>query len=152
MTTVDDGIVRDSLIRYFRSLAKVGHASDGDVRSLLVQLFADELLTGEFRWFINDGDYGTIRNLLSSISGTCLIPYTSFCADMMTVGRHTAIAPANFRISEAGELREDMEERPRLTEKDHKRGGLGDVRVTEGKELRSDEAADHIRFSEDGDL
>ena len=49
---------------YFHTLSVLGYKDYNSVYKLLILLFIEELLTGEFSIFINEKDYRNITNLL----------------------------------------------------------------------------------------
>lgn len=70
--------VYNSVSSYFDALSKFGFKAQKDVDKLLVYIFIEELLTGEFRQFITEEDYRAINKAIECLYGTsCLIPFVS---------------------------------------------------------------------------
>lgn len=72
-----NSLIASSLDKYFESLKFTGFQSDAKVNSLLTLLGINYLISN-FAEFITEEDQIAINNLLSCITGTCLIDYPEF--------------------------------------------------------------------------
>lgn len=79
MAAIDAHKVESSIQRYFAMLRNTGYVSITDTRRLLIYMFLHEWLNSEIGFFVTGRDYKRIGDIVRSISGDCLIPYTSYC-------------------------------------------------------------------------
>ncbi len=69
----------NSLTSYFSVLSKFGYKNYNDVYKLILVLFIEEILHGNYIDFIEEKDYKVISNVLTCILGTsCLLPYPKY--------------------------------------------------------------------------
>lgn len=68
--------INTSIERYFNALSNTGYMPYSDVYKLIVVIFADELLNGEYKRFVTDDDNTLIHKALYCLYGSsCLTPY-----------------------------------------------------------------------------
>lgn len=96
----------NSLSSYFNSLSKLGYKSYMEVNKLLVLLFIEEILSGNYINIIEEDDYKSISNAITCILGTsCLLPYPKYIKQGTIINTISL-----FRIHENGtdKLTEDL--------------------------------------------
>jgi len=72
-----DTVIINGLDRYFNTLCNVGYVNDDKVNRLLLLIFINEMLSGDFSHYITDDDYQSILNVLYCL-GNCMIDMPSF--------------------------------------------------------------------------
>lgn len=71
-----DKTLLEALNRYYDALSKLGYINYETVSKLIVALFLNDILNGEFEEPLCEKDYNTITKALYCILGnTCLIPF-----------------------------------------------------------------------------
>lgn len=104
-----------SVNTYFNTLAQLGYKKQSDVDKLLIYNFIEEMLTGEMRYFITEGDYRLIEQALSCLYGSsCLIPYPQYSNDDTLFGHWESGGLISPRITEDSNLRFTEDDRVRF--------------------------------------
>ena len=68
--------INTSIERYFNTLSHTGYMPYSDVYKLIVIMFVDELLNGEYKRFVSDDEHTVIHKSLYCLYGSsCLTPY-----------------------------------------------------------------------------
>lgn len=74
-----DEMIYNALSQYFAVLKKTGYYKYADVMKLLVLIFYNEFVFGDFRGKLSKADYQLIERALNCLYGTsCLIPYPDY--------------------------------------------------------------------------
>ena len=74
-----DEMIYNSLSQYFAVLKKTGYYKYADVMKLLVLIFYNEFVFGDYRGKLSKADYQLIERALNCLYGTsCLIPYPDY--------------------------------------------------------------------------
>lgn len=74
-----DEMIYNALSQYFAVLKKTGYYKYADVMKLLVLIFYNEFVYGDFRGKLSKTDYQLIERALNCLYGTsCLIPYPDY--------------------------------------------------------------------------
>ena len=97
----------EALSRYFSTLSTLGYKSDQSVFKLLVILFIEELLTGEFSQFVTEDDYRDITKAIYCIIGnSCLVDFPSYTTwDSLFHFDYNQLYHKRYRITEDSVLR-----------------------------------------------
>lgn len=94
----------ESVNKYFNALSKLGYFDYSHVYKLLLLLFVEDIIDGNFVDLIPEEDYRVIANCLYCIYGTsCLVPYQAY---LTTIEVSKAPNYDKFRTSEDSEFRE----------------------------------------------
>ena len=97
----------EALSRYFNTLSTLGYKGDQSVFKLLVILFIEELLTGEFSQFVTEDDYRDITKAIYCIIGnSCLVDFPSYTTwDSLFHFDYNQLYHKRYRITEDSVLR-----------------------------------------------
>ena len=102
-------ITEEALNRYFAALSQFGYKKDSEVESLLVLLFIEDSILGEFSEFVTEEDYNIILQSLDCLYGSnCMIDFPKY--DNYDSLVHKSNLPLLSRITEDTVLRVDQRE------------------------------------------
>lgn len=106
-------IIYDSLQKYFKVLSQYGYKTYGDVNKVLLLIYIDRLLNGNYGIQITEEDYRIIDNSLYCVFGnSCLISYPTINVYDTIISKRDDIdvvrlsdIDEDVRITEGGDIR-----------------------------------------------
>lgn len=81
-----EGETYKALEGYFKLLSGVGYAGYDKVYKLLVFMYINDIINGDYVFNATEEDYLTLSKTLECLQGTCLIPYPEFVKNLPQMG------------------------------------------------------------------
>ena len=98
---IDEGKVLETTTKYFDILKNTGYMNPGMMQRYLLYMFLLDFVDYTHNYFTED-DYDAVDNALRKLfaGGGCLLPYSVFCVDKVTLGRNEYMGTLKNRITE----------------------------------------------------
>ena len=98
---IDEGKALETTTKYFDILKNTGYINPGMMRRYLLYMFLLDFVDYTHNFFTED-DYDAVDNALRKLfaGGGCLLPYSVFCVDKVTLGRNEYMGTLKNRITE----------------------------------------------------
>lgn len=93
------------MVRYFKTLERLGYKSYREVYKLLVFVFVEELLEGPLSVMVTEADYRAVSDALYTVYGSCLVPWPTY---KRAVDEEVRSLPGELRVTECGRLRDGL--------------------------------------------
>lgn len=115
LQVIDEGKALDITGKYFNILSDTGYLKKGMMSRFVIYLFLLDFINHVHRFFTEE-DYNAVDNALRKLfsNGGCLLPYSVFCVDKVTIGQNEYVGVLKNRITEDESGNED-----RFTEDDN---------------------------------
>ena len=103
--------------RYFGILKSAGYFKPAMMKRYFIYMFLLDFVDYTHRFFI-EADYNAVDNALRKLFavGGCLLPYSVFCVDRITLGRNEYMGTLKSRITE-----DALDNKDRFTEDEQNR-------------------------------
>ena len=117
LQVIDEGMALNTTSKYFDILKNTGYIKPGMMSRFMLYLFLIDFVDSTHRFF-SEEDYNAVDNALRKLfsNGGCLLPYSVFCTNKVTLGRNEYMGPLKNRITENGH---DPSNADRYTEDDY---------------------------------
>ena len=114
---IDEGRALDTTMKYFDILKNTGYIKPEMMRRYFLYIFLLEFVEDTHRFF-TEGDYDALDIALRKLfsNGGCLLPYSVFCVEKVTLGRNEYMGVLKNRITE-----DLLDNKDRFTEDDKNR-------------------------------
>ena len=101
LSLIDEHKALPIAMNYFSLLKYTGYVKRGTVKRILAYEFLLDFIENAY-WYITDEDYSKIITLLRYLfaDGDCLMPYPTFCANRIKIGKGGYFGTARLRITE----------------------------------------------------
>ncbi len=101
LQVIDEGKALDTTVKYFDILKNTGYIKPGMMSRFMLYLFLIDFVDNTHRFF-SEEDYNAVDNALRKLfsNGGCLLPYSVFCTNKVTLGRNEYMGPLKNRITE----------------------------------------------------
>lgn len=101
LQVIDEGRALDTTVKYFDILKNTGYIKPGMLSRFVLYLFLLDFVDSTHRFF-SEEDYNAVDNALRKLfsNGGCLLPYTVFCTNKVTLGRNEYMGVLKNRITE----------------------------------------------------
>lgn len=101
LQVIDEGRALDTTVKYFDILKNTGYIKPGMMSRFVLYLFLLDFVDSTHRFF-SEEDYNAVDNALQKLfsNGGCLLPYTVFCTNKVTLGRNEYMGTLKNRITE----------------------------------------------------
>lgn len=101
LQVIDEGRALDTTVKYFDILKNTGYIKPGMMSRFMLYLFLIDFVDGTHRFF-SEEDYNAVDNALRKLfsNGGCLLPYSVFCTNKVTIGRNEYMGVLKNRITE----------------------------------------------------
>lgn len=101
LQVIDEGRALDTTVKYFDILKTAGYLKPGMMQRYFLYIFLLDFVDHTHRFFSED-DYDAVDNALRKLfaGGGCLLPYSVFCVDRVTLGRNEYMGTLKERITE----------------------------------------------------
>lgn len=98
---IDEGKALETTTKYFDILKNTGYMNPGMMQRYLLYMFLLDFVDYTHNYFTED-DYDAVDNALRKLfaGGGCLLPYSVFCVDKVTLGRNEYMGTLKNRITE----------------------------------------------------
>ena len=98
---IDEGKALETTTKYFDILKNTGYINSGMMQRYLLYMFLLDFVDYTHNYFTED-DYDAVDNALRKLfaGGGCLLPYSVFCVDKVTLGRNEYMGTLKNRITE----------------------------------------------------
>lgn len=98
---IDEGKALDTTTKYFDILKNTGYIKPGMMSRFVLYLFLIDFVDSTHRFF-SEEDYNAVDNALRKLfsNGGCLLPYSVFCTNKVTLGRNEYMGVLKNRITE----------------------------------------------------
>ena len=98
---IDEGKALETTTKYFDILKNTGYINPGMMQRYLLYMFLLDFVDYTHNYFTEE-DYNAVDNALRKLfaSGSCLLPYSVFCVDKITLGRNEYMGTLKNRITE----------------------------------------------------
>ncbi len=98
---IDEGKALETTTKYFDILKNTGYMNPGMMRRYLLYMFLLDFVDYTHNYFTEE-DYNAVDNALRKLfaGGGCLLPYSVFCVDKVTLGRNEYMGTLKNRITE----------------------------------------------------
>lgn len=98
---IDEGKALETTTKYFDILKNTGYMKPGMMQRYLLYMFLLDFVDYTHNYFTED-DYDAVDNALRKLfaGGDCLLPYSVFCVDKVTLGRNEYMGTLKNRITE----------------------------------------------------
>lgn len=98
---IDEGKALETTTKYFDILKNTGYMNPGTMQRYLLYMFLLDFVDYTHNYFTED-DYDAVDNALRKLfaGGGCLLPYSVFCVDKVTLGRNEYMGTLKNRITE----------------------------------------------------
>ena len=119
---IDEGKALETTTKYFDILKNTGYMNPGMMQRYLLYMFLLDFVDYTHNYFTEE-DYDAVDNALRKLfaGGGCLLPYSVFCVDKVTLGRNEYMGTLKNRITEDNAVDIDGEnigDKDRYTEDD----------------------------------
>lgn len=101
LQVIDEGRALDTTVKYFDILKNTGYIKQGMMSRFMLYLFLIDFVDNTHRFF-SEEDYNAVDNALRKLfsNGGCLLPYSVFCTNNVTIGRNEYMGVLKNRITE----------------------------------------------------
>lgn len=101
LQVIDEGKALETTTKYFDILKNTGYMNPGMMQRYFLYMFLLDFVDYTHNYFTED-DYDAVDNALRKLfaGGGCLLPYSVFCADRVTLGRDEYMGTLKNRITE----------------------------------------------------
>ena len=101
LQVIDEGRALDTTTKYFDILKNTGYIKPGMMYRFMLYLFLIDFVDSTHRFF-SEEDYNAVDNALRKLfsNGGCLLPYSVFCTNKVTIGRNEYMGVLKNRITE----------------------------------------------------
>lgn len=101
LQVIDEGRALDTTTKYFDILKNTGYIKPGMMSRFMLYLFLIDFVDSTHRFF-SEEDYNAVDNALRKLfsNGGCLLPYSVFCTNKVTIGRNEYMGVLKNRITE----------------------------------------------------
>ena len=101
LQVIDEGKALETTIKYFDILKNTGYIKPGMMQRYFLYMFLLDFVDYTHNFFTEE-DYDAVDNALRKLfaSGGCLLPYSVFCVDKVTLGRDEYMGILKNRITE----------------------------------------------------
>ena len=101
MQVIDEGKALETTVKYFDILKNTGYVKPGMMQRYFLYMFLLDFVDYTHNFFTEE-DYDAVDNALRKLfaGGGCLLPYSVFCVDKVTLGRNEYMGTLNNRITE----------------------------------------------------
>lgn len=98
---IDEGKALETTTKYFDILKNTGYMNPGMMQRYLLYMFLLDFVDYTHNYFTEE-DYNAVDNALRKlfVGGGCLLPYSVFCVDKVTLGRNEYMGTLKNRITE----------------------------------------------------
>ena len=98
---IDEGKALETTTKYFDILKNTGYMNPGMMQRYLLYMFLLDFVDYTHNYFTEE-DYNAVDNALRKLfaGGGCLLPYSVFCVDKVTLGRNEYMGTLKNRITE----------------------------------------------------
>lgn len=98
---IDEGKAPETTTKYFDILKNTGYMNPGMMQRYLLYMFLLDFVDYTHNYFTEE-DYNAVDNALRKLfaGGGCLLPYSVFCVDKVTLGRNEYMGTLKNRITE----------------------------------------------------
>ena len=98
---IDEGKALETTTKYFDILKNTGYMNPSMMQRYLLYMFLLDFVDYTHNYFTED-DYDAVDNALRKLfaGGGCLLPYSVFCVDKVTLGRNEYMGTLKNRITE----------------------------------------------------
>ena len=98
---IDEGKALETTTKYFDILKNTGYMNPGMMQRYLLYMFLLDFVDYTHNYFTEE-DYDAVDNALRKLfaGGGCLLPYSVFCVDKVTLGRNEYMGTLKNRITE----------------------------------------------------
>ncbi len=98
---IDEGKALETTTKYFDILKNTGYMNPGMMQRYLLYMFLLDFVDYTHNYFTEE-DYNAVDNALRKLfaGGGCLLPYSVFCVDKVTLGRNEYMDTLKNRITE----------------------------------------------------
>lgn len=108
LQVIDEGRALNTTTKYFDILKNTGYIKPGMMSRFMLYLFLIDFVDSTHRFF-SEEDYNAVDNALRKLfsNGGCLLPYSVFCTNKVTLGRNEYMGVLKNRITEDYSLDEN---------------------------------------------
>lgn len=101
LQVIDEGKALETTVKYFDILKNTGYIKPGMMRRYFLYMFLLDFVDYTHNFFTEE-DYDSVDNSLRKMfaNGGCLLPYSVFCVDKVTLGRNEYMGVLKNRITE----------------------------------------------------
>ena len=101
LQVIDEGKALETTVKYFDILKNTGYVKPGMMQRYFLYMFLLDFVDYTHNFFTEE-DYDAVDNALRKLfaGGGCLLPYSVFCVDKVTLGRNEYMGTLNNRITE----------------------------------------------------
>ena len=101
LQVIDEGKALETTVKYFDILKNTGYIKPGMMQRYFLYMFLLDFVDYTHNFFTEE-DYDAVDNVLRKLfaGGGCLLPYSVFCVDKVTLGRNEYMGPLKNRITE----------------------------------------------------
>ena len=101
LQVIDESKALETTTKYFDILKNTGYMNPGMMQRYLLYMFLLDFVDYTHNYFTED-DYDAVDNALRKLfaGGGCLLPYSVFCVDKVTLGRNEYMGTLKNRITE----------------------------------------------------
>ena len=122
LQVIDEGKALETTVKYFDILKNTGYVKPGMMQRYFLYMFLLDFVDYTHNFFTVE-DYNAVDNALRKLfaNGGCLLPYSVFCVDRVTLGRDEYMGTLKNRITENEAVDKDgdpIHRKDRYTEDD----------------------------------
>lgn len=101
LQVIDEGMALETTVKYFDILKNTGYIKPGMMQRYFLYMFLLDFVDYTHNFFTEE-DYDAVDNALRKLfaGGGCLLPYSVFCVDKVTLGRNEYMGTLKNRITE----------------------------------------------------
>lgn len=101
LQVIDEGKALETTVKYFDILKNTGYIKPGMMQRYFLYMFLLDFVDYTHNFFTEE-DYDAVDNALRKLfaGGGCLLPYSVFCVDKVTLGRNEYMGTLKNRITE----------------------------------------------------
>lgn len=101
LQVIDESKALETTTKYFDILKNTGYMNPGMMQRYLLYMFLLDFVDYTHNYFTEE-DYNAVDNALRKLfaGGGCLLPYSVFCVDKVTLGRNEYMGTLKNRITE----------------------------------------------------
>lgn len=101
LQVIDESKALETTTKYFDILKNTGYINPGMMQRYLLYMFLLDFVDYTHNYFTEE-DYDAVDNALRKLfaGGGCLLPYSVFCVDKVTLGRNEYMGTLKNRITE----------------------------------------------------
>lgn len=101
LQVIDEGKALETTVKYFDILKNTGYIKPGMMQRYFLYMFLLDFVDYTHNFFTEE-DYDAVDNALRKLfaGSGCLLPYSVFCVDKVTLGRNEYMGTLKNRITE----------------------------------------------------